>query len=109
MQILELNDQKNWRNGLSVRLLNTCTVISYLSDWLLILAILGFLPLVDHVLVFKNLKSIFSILTLCYLFGFRQKGQAKAKRECLNLMEMVRMYPFRISQLRNSLKNPLNC
>jgi hypothetical protein len=76
---------------------------------LLILAILGFLPLVDHVLVFKNLNSIFSILTLCYLFGFRQKGQAKAKRECLNLMEMVRMYPFRISQLINSLNNPLNC
>lgn len=28
MQIMELNDEKNWRNGLRVRLLNTCVVIN---------------------------------------------------------------------------------
>jgi hypothetical protein len=31
MKILELNDEKNWRNGLRVRLLNTCTVILFNS------------------------------------------------------------------------------
>jgi hypothetical protein len=46
VQILELNDEKNWRNGLRVRLLNTCTVISYFRDGFIIILILGFLPLI---------------------------------------------------------------
>jgi len=155
MKILELNDEKNWRNGLRVRLLNTCTVIIYCITLLWGISPFGAscmfksvticfvrwvtcFPLHDQIeisLSFWNQlwlnprwdpclhpKLLFSsqifetYMPRCYcrltsnVSWFRWRGQAKAKKVCMKLMEMVRrMSPLRTIQTRNCLKNPLNC